>query len=142
LLHVYELRRDEKLRRARDWFMSSFWADNLEDFANLCPQGSPENAYVRMVVTYWDMVASIVNHGMLDENLYFENNTEGLLVWLRAKKVAMELREARKNPLYLRNLEALAAKHEQWFETRAPGALSETRKLWEKMRQKPEPLER
>jgi len=142
LLQIYELRREEKLRRAREWFMSSFWADNLEDFANLCPPGSAENAYVRMVVTYWDMVASIVNRGMLDENLYFENNGEGLLVWLRAKNVAVALREARKNPLYLRNLETLSVKHEQWFETRAPGALGETRKLWDKMRQKPEPLER
>ena len=142
LLQVYDLRREEKLRHARAWLAGSFWAENLEEFDMVCPVGSPENAYFRMVTGYWDMVASIVNRGMLDEDLYFENNQEGLIVWLRVKKVTQQMREARKNPLLLRNLESLSAKHEQWLETRAPGALAETRKRFEAMRQKPEPLER
>jgi hypothetical protein len=142
LLQIYEMRREEKLRRARGWLISSFWAENLEEFAMVCPPGSDENAYYRMVISYWDMVASIVNRGMLDEELYFENNGEGLLVWLRVKSVALQMREAQKNPLLLRNLEAVSEKHAKWFETHAPDALGETLKRLETMRQKPEPLER
>lgn len=142
LLQIYEIRREERLRRARQWLIANFWAENLEEFAVVCPPDSDENAYYRMVTTYWEMVASIVNRGMLDEDLYFENNGEGLLVWLRVKNVTLQRREAGKNPLLLRNLEALAEKHEKWFETRAPGALEETRKMLEKMRQKPVPIDR
>ena len=142
LLRIYELRREKKLRRARAWLLGSFWAESLEEFGRVCPPGSPENAYYRMVTSFWDMVASIVNRGLLDDDLYFENNPEGLLVWIRVKNVTLEMRNARKNPLLLRNLESLSLKHEQWYETHAPGALAETRKRFEAMRQKPEPLER
>ena len=142
LLQVYELRREEKLRHAREWLLGSFWAETLEEFGMVCPPGTPENAFYRMVTGYWDMVASIVNRGMLDEDLYFENSLEALLTWLRVKKVTLQMRDARKNPLLLRNFESLSVKHEQWLETRAPGALAETRKRFAAMRQKPEPLER
>ena len=94
LLQIYELRREEKMRRGREWLIGSFWAENLEEFAMVCPPGSPENAYYRMVTGYWDMVASIVSHGMLDEDLYFENSLEALLTWLRVRKVTLEMREA------------------------------------------------
>jgi len=142
LLQIYEVRREEKLRRAREWLIGNFWAENLEEFAAACTPGSDENTYYRMTTSYWEMVASIVNRGMLDEELHFENNGEGLLVWLRVKSVTLQMREARKNPLILRHLETLAEKHTKWFETKAPGALEETLKALETMRQKPEPLER
>ena len=136
LLQIYDMRREEKLRQAREWFMGKFWAETTEEFAALCPVGSQENAYYRMVTGYWDMVASIVNRGMLDEDLYFENTGESLLVWLRVKNVVAQMRVSRKNPLLLRNLETLADKHEKWMAARAPGALEETRKMLETMRKR------
>ncbi len=142
LFQIYDLRREERMRRARGWLISSFWAENLEEFGMLCPPGSDENAYYRMVTSYWEMAASVINRGMLDEELYFENNAEGLLVWLRVKGVTQQMRAGGKNPLLLRNLETVSDKHVKWFETHAPGALAETLKRLETMRQKPEALER
>ena len=136
LLQIYDLRRESKLRHAREWFFANFWAKDLEEFAAACPSGSEANAFYRMVATYWDMVASIVNRGMLDEDFYFENTSESLMVWLRIKNVVHGTREVRKNPLYLRNLETLAEKHEKWLAARAPGALEETYKMIETMREK------
>lgn len=136
LLQIYDMRREERLRKAREWVMGNFWAENLQEFAALCPPGSEANAYYRMVTGYWEMAASIVNRGMLDEDLYFENNGEGLLLWLRVKKVVSAMREARKNPLLLKNLETLAEKHEKWMTTRAPGALEETLKMLAAMQKK------
>ncbi|MBI4463587.1 MAG: hypothetical protein HY647_02680 [Acidobacteria bacterium] len=136
LLQIYDLRRETRLRQAREWFFANFWATNLDEFAAFCPSGSEANAFYRMVTTYWDMVASIVNRGMLDEDFYFENTSESLLVWLRIKSVVHATREVRKNPLFLRNLETLAEKHEKWLATRAPGALEETYKMIETMRKK------
>ena len=88
-------------------------ADNNVEFAALCPVGSENNAVFRMVVTYWDLVASIVNRRMLDEEFFFENTNKSLLVWLRIRNVVHVLRENRKNPLYFRNIEILAVKHEK-----------------------------
>jgi hypothetical protein len=131
LLQIYDLRREEKLRKARSWLMGSFWAESMKEFTEVCPMGSEENAYFRQVSTYWDMVGAIVNRGMLDEDLFFETTSEGLLIWMRIRNVALQMREARKNPLYLRNLELMAEKHEKWLATRAPGALEETKKAME-----------
>ena len=136
LLQIYDMRREEKLRKAREWVIGNFWAENLQEFAALCPQGSEPNAFFRMVTGYWEMVASIVNRGMLDEDLYFENNGEGLLLWLRVRKVVAEMREARKNPLVLKNLESLSEKHEKWLAARAPEALEEIQKMLAAMRKK------
>jgi hypothetical protein len=123
LLRLYELRREEKLRRAREWMMREFQADSVEDLGRKYPPGSEEDAFFRMVVSYWDMAASLVNHGLLKEDLLFENTMELWATWEKVKHVAAGLREVRKNPLAWNNLETLAHKYEQWMAVRAPGAL-------------------
>ena len=49
------------------------------------PQGGEENTYIRMVISYWDMVASIVNRGLIDDELFFESNGEIWVVWDRMR---------------------------------------------------------
>jgi len=136
LLRLYEMRRETRLRRAREWLLGNFWADNYEEFVAICPAGTEENASYRQTTTYWDMVAAIVNRGMVDENLYFETTMESLITWLRVKNIALQVRKMRKNPLILRNLEILAGKHERWLASRAPEAVDEIRKGIETMRKK------
>ena len=128
LLRLYELRREEKLRRAREWMIWEFQIDSLESFGRQLPMGSEENTFFRMALSYWDMAASLVNHGLVKEDLFFENTAEFWLIWEKVRHLAPGLREARKNPLAWRNLETLARKYEQWMATRAPEALDETRK--------------
>ncbi|HWP85330.1 MAG TPA: hypothetical protein VNN17_09085 [Terriglobia bacterium] len=129
LLQIYDLRREERLRKARAWLLPHFAARSAKEFLELYPPGSDENAFFRQVLTYWDMVAAIVNRGMIDEDLFFETTTEALLTWLRVRDVALQMREARKNPLYLRNLEVLAEKQEKWLAARAPEAMEQFRKM-------------
>lgn len=128
LLKIYDLRREEKLRKGRAWLLGHFWAEDMKGFLEICPLGSETNAHYRQVITYWDMVGSIVNRGMLDEDFFFESTLEGMLTWLRVKKVVALMRESRKNPLYLRNLETMAEKQQAWLAQRAPGALEATLK--------------
>ena len=108
LLRLYELRREEKLRKARDWFSKNFHVSNMEELQKLCPPGSEENAYVRMVQTYWDMAASFVTNGILHRELFMENSRELLFVWERISDVVPAWREAFKNPKIASNLEAVA----------------------------------
>jgi len=108
LLRLYELRREEKLRKAREWFSKNFHVSNLEELQKLCPPGSEENAYVRMVQTYWDMAASFVTNGILHRELFMENSRELLFVWERIRDVVPAWREAFKNPKIASNLEAVA----------------------------------
>jgi len=108
LLRLYELRREEKLRQARDWFNKNFHASNLDELSKICPQGSQEHAYFRMVSSYWEMAASFVTSGVLQRELFMQNSRELLFVWIRMSDVVPALREAYKNPDFARNLETLA----------------------------------
>jgi hypothetical protein len=128
LLRLYELRREEKLRQARDWFAREFQAKSLEEFGKLCPPGSEPNCYFRMTVSYWDMAASMVNNGLIKEEFFFESTTEFWLVWEKLKQMAPAVREAYANPTMFKNLETLAGKYEKWMAKRAPEALAAFRR--------------
>jgi hypothetical protein len=127
MLRLYELRREEKLRKAREWFMREFKAETAAELAEQCPPGSDEDAFARMVAGYWEMAASIVNHGLIKPEFFYESNGEFFIVWAKLAPVAAEMRQARKNPRMFENLEALAADYEKWMNKRAPGALSALR---------------
>jgi hypothetical protein len=123
MLQLYDLRREEKLRAARDWFLREFHVNSAEDLYKRYPSGSKENEYYRMVVSYWDMASSIVNRGLINDELFFENNGECWAVWTRIKDLVPSARAMWKNPHLHHNLERLAERYEKWSETRAPGAL-------------------
>jgi len=127
LLQLYDLRREAKLRQAREWFTREFQAATVEEFLQLCPPGSDKNAYFRMNAGYWDMAASLVNHGLINEDLFFETAAEFWVVWDKVRKLMPALRDRFKNPLMLKNLETLAEKYERWMSKRAPEALEAMR---------------
>lgn len=108
LLRLYELRREEKLRAARDWFAKNFHASTLEEMQKLCPMGSQENAYFRMVTSYWEMAASFVTGGVLHQELFAQSSRELLFVWTRISDIIPAWREAFKNPDIVKNMETVA----------------------------------
>ena len=127
LLRLYDLRREEKLRQARDWFGREFQAGSMEDLVRKYPPGSEANAFFRMVVSYWEMAASIVHHGLIKQELFFENTAEFWVAWDKIRNLAPAARENFKNPYVWKNLETLAGEYEKWMSKRAPGALEALR---------------
>jgi len=122
ILRLYELRREQKMRIARDWFARNFKAATLEEFNTICPQGSEENAYVRMVLSYWEMVASFITSGVLKQELFFQSGGELLFVWERFRTLLPRAREQYKNPGVYKNLETVAQAFIQWMNKNSPGA--------------------
>ena len=120
VLRLYELRREDRLRKARAWFAQSFKVRTLDEFNKLCPVGSDENAYFRMVVTYWEMTSSFITSGVLNQNLFFQSGRELLFVWERVRDILSQVRENFKDPLAYRNLETVAQSFIAWMKTQAP----------------------
>ena len=129
LLKLYDLRREEKLRKARAWLGSEFQAANLEELGQKYPPGSEHEPYLRMVISYLDMVAVIVNRGAIEEELFLETTGEHFLVWEKIKHLVPAIREFYKAPTFCQNLEKLAARTEQWREKRAPGSTEAFRQM-------------
>jgi hypothetical protein len=122
ILRLYELRREEKLRRAREWFGANFHAATLEDVNRIAPQGSEESAYMRMVISYWDMAASFVVSGILNQELFLKTNGECLFVWERVRLLAPAIRAMYKNPNAWGNLEAVGNAFIKQLEANGPEA--------------------
>jgi hypothetical protein len=125
ILQLYELRREEKLRAAREWFAAQFFPESFEDIKALLTPGNPNSVYFRMVVSYWDMAASFAVQGPLNADLLLESSGEMCLVWSRLEKFISELREMIKLPEYLRNIEQVISQVEwapsrvKWLQQRA-----------------------
>jgi hypothetical protein len=123
ILKLYDLRREERLREARAWFIGNFKAvKTFEDFQRLCPAGSDANASYRMMTTYWEMVASFITSGVLHRELFYQSGRELLLVWARVREVLPQIRDAYKNQTELRNLEVAAHAYIAWWNAASPGA--------------------
>lgn len=108
ILKLYELRREPTMRVARSW-MLTFFPESAADVmkAMIAPETS---AYYRMVVTYWDMAASFVNHGAIDEEMFVDAGMEYQVVFSKIEPYLPEIRETMGSPKYLHNLETLIMK--------------------------------
>lgn len=122
LLRLFELRREERMRTARAWFVAKCRAATFEEAMTLAPPGSEENTSFRMVSSYWDMVASYICAGVLNADLFYESNRELLIVWVRIKPILPAIREAFADPCYLHSLEEVGENYAAWLNERAPGS--------------------
>ncbi|HXJ15641.1 MAG TPA: hypothetical protein VNM68_00405 [Candidatus Polarisedimenticolia bacterium] len=127
MLRLYDIRREPVLREARGWYVANFHPASMEDVNRQAPMGSKQNAFVRMVLSYWEMAASIVNRGLIDEEFFFENTGEQWVVWERVRPIIEAWRSSYGNPHLFGHLEKHFRRLDAWREQRSPG-------LGEKMR--------
>lgn len=104
LLKLYELRREAKMREARNWFVG-FNPDSAEEIAKTLR--SEHSAHFRMVTSFWDMAASFVNNGAIDEKMFNDANAEHVVVFAKIEPHLAEYRKLMNSPTYLANLEQL-----------------------------------
>ncbi|HEX3118124.1 MAG TPA: hypothetical protein VHP80_03450 [Candidatus Acidoferrum sp.] len=129
MLRLYDIRRESRLRQARAWFVEHFHPISPEEAMKKYPQGGDENTYIRMVISYWEMVASIVNRGLINDELFFESNGEIWVVWERMRVIVPAWRAAFKNPTMFLNIEQVCNRLEAWREKRAPGSTAAMRSV-------------
>lgn len=104
LLRLYELRREDTLRKARAWF-GSFQPASAQDIVDTIR--GEHSAYYRMVTTYWEMAAAMVNHGAIDEPMFRDANGEYLVVFAKVEPFLAEYRTLMRAPQYLHQLQQL-----------------------------------
>ena len=132
-LKLYDLRREPRLREARDWYFKNFHPQTPEDALRIAGPGTPGGTFAMMVLSYWEQACSMLNHGLLHEDLFFENSGEFFGVWEAVKPVIGKWREMFVNPLFLANLEKTAIRFESWSEKRTPGHLAAMRQMMKQM---------
>ncbi len=90
ILKLYDLRREEKMREARTW-MGTFNPTSEKDFEDVVK--GPNSAYYRMVTSYWEMAASLVNNGAIDAKMFNDANGEHMFVFAKIQPFLVNLRK-------------------------------------------------
>lgn len=104
ILKLYDLRREPVMREARNWIFT-FNPTGIQDVIDTLL--GEHGGHYRMVISYWDMAAALVNNGAIDETLFNETNGEHIFVYSKIEPVLEDVRTLFGNPDFLRNLETL-----------------------------------
>jgi hypothetical protein len=107
ILKLYELRRDEQMRAARQWYLSEFDPKSAMDIAALYRGGERASANFRMVTSYWDTAASLVANGGVDRQMFIDSASEYVFVYAKIADFLPEVREMFREPDFLVHLENL-----------------------------------
>ena len=103
ILKLYDLRREKKMRKAREWFFG-FNPKSADDWWTTM-MDPKVGAYARMVASYWDMAAAMVVQGAIDPELFNVTAGEHIMVFAKIEPILGELRERFQNPTAFANLE-------------------------------------
>lgn len=104
ILNLYELRREETMRKARDFFIG-FDPRTFEEY--MAGLMGPHSGYIRMVTSYWEMAASLVTNGAIDAKMFTDANAEFIVVFGKIEPFLPQIRQAFGNPGIMVHLESL-----------------------------------
>jgi len=78
ILKLYGLRTEAVMRQARAWVTGEFWPTTAQEYFAVSENpDDPHNAWLRQVLTYWEMAAAMVLHGAVSAELFVDSNGEG-----------------------------------------------------------------
>ena len=120
-LRLYELRREEELRRAREMVGQDVFQLSWDELRAMLEPGHPKNAHLQQVVGYWELAASLVVRGLLHPDVYLDACDEGLFTYAVLEEHLPKIRDLR--PTFFAKTEALLQEH-----PRIKGRLMEIRK--------------
>jgi hypothetical protein len=135
-LQVYDLRREARLRQARDWFQQHYIVETIDDAMRIAAPGTETGAFAGMVIGYWEQACALLNYGLLHEDLFFETSGEFFGVWEAVKPIVPQAREQFVDRQFLANLEKAAQRYESWSERRTPGHIAAMRQFMQQQRAK------
>lgn len=107
IIKLYEIRSEALMRAARSWFFSESAPQSGKDIVALMLSSEKQSAFYRMVASHWEVAASLVNNGGIDEKLFLDANSEHLVVFAKLQPFIAEVRETIGEPDYLAHLERL-----------------------------------
>jgi hypothetical protein len=116
ILHLYDLRREAEMRKARNWWAVTFWPMSADDVMKIANNfGTQENAWFRQVLGYWEMAASLALSGAVHRDLFAQPSVSGEMYFLFAKirPFLKDVREKLQSPTFLSNVERLIGSSKQ-----------------------------
>jgi hypothetical protein len=113
LLRIYDMRREPQLRQARD-LIQKLKFKNAADFEKRYPEGSPGARAVGKVLGYWELACTLVDKGLLNEELFQTTNFEHVGIWHKFRPLVESWRKQWNYPDVAAPLQRVAERHPAW----------------------------
>lgn len=137
IVQLYDLRREAEMRKARHWWGMDFFPQNADDFLKIAwAMGTQENNWLRQVGGYWGMVASFVNNGALNEDLFLAPGFSGemFLIYAKIHPFIKDLRQKLNDPNAFKDVET-AVTRTKWGRDRLQFMIKRVETMREKRAQ-------
>ena len=106
MMKLYDLRRETELRNARKFVIFQFQPKSADDVVKLSQaMGTQENAWMRQCTSYWENAASLLLHGVVNQDLFFEWNGEMVFLYAKFQPFLKEVREKTGLPQIMARME-------------------------------------
>ena len=136
IAQLYDLRREAEMRKARHWWAAEFFPQNADDFLKVAwAAGTKENNWLRQVGGYWGMVASFVNSGALNEQLFLAPGFSGemFLIYAKVHPYLKELRQKLNDPNAWKDIET-AVTRTKWGRDRLQFMIKRVEQIRERVK--------
>ena len=110
VLQLYDLRREAEMRKARSWFAATFSPSSADEIIQIIGAFGQVSDWFRQVVVYWEMAASLVKHGNLNEDLFFDTSGEMWFIFAKIQPYLEDYRNKTQSPHVMKIVEELATK--------------------------------
>jgi hypothetical protein len=101
ILKLYELRREDTMRQARN-FMFTFHPTSAQEY--MAGVMGPNGPFIRMTTSYWEMACSFVVNGAIDGTIFNDSNGEHIITFAKIEPFLADLR-GMMGPTLFKNLE-------------------------------------
>ncbi len=114
IMELYELRREDEMRKARNWYGAEFHPQSVDDVMSVVNAfGSDANRYFRMVTSYWEMAAAFVLNGAVNEQLFMDTQNEMFFIYAKLVPYVEGVREKMGSPDAMKKVETLINRSEE-----------------------------
>jgi hypothetical protein len=124
LLRLTELYSTNYDFEASEWFWSKLHQNEIpstiEEFEKKYPQGGREFQLFERFTSKFELAGLLLEHGFLDENLYFERYGGLQAEWERSKPIIYGIRKQWNEPRFRENFELLTKRGRKWLDKHPP----------------------
>ncbi|MBZ5629246.1 MAG: DUF4760 domain-containing protein [Acidobacteriia bacterium] len=107
VMKLYDLRREAEMRKARNWYGNADFSSWEAVQKVMMGWGTPENAWMRQVLSYWENAASLVLRGAVHHDLFFDWNGEIVFTYAKIKPYLKQIRETSGSDEFMQKTEKL-----------------------------------
>lgn len=113
VLHLYDQRTEEQMRKARKYILLEFWPASYDEFVAMAMAfGTEKQQHLRQAASYWDQACALAVRGAVHEEVFADWSGEAFVLWAKYQPFVARFRKEI-NPGFLANVEKFVTATEE-----------------------------